>query len=391
MSHEPRQFIYKSLLLLIVLPLAGVAETTITYQGQLQENGQPLTGTPGMEFRLYDSLEGDNLLGSEFFSGVPVEDGLFQVELDFGAGAFDGTERYLEIEVAGSTLDPRQKLTSAPTAQYALEVASDSVGSAQIAAGAVGSEQLENDSLVISSGTGLQGGGQISLGGTVTLSIANDGVGSAQIAPGAVGADQLADDMQSKWTDSGGRLQPKAGQPDAIEVSEVQAGPVTDPDSAVLHADGNAVVTGHADIGSTGLSAYLSSNQTIQHNANTTVVFNATNADHFGGYDTSTGQYTVQEGGVYHISFTIDWQTNFDAGVNIDYELQINGSTGNQGIQADTSTSTSAQRVARSFSRTVFGLSPGDTIEVVVSQDSGSTADVFGSGQETYLTIYKAG
>lgn len=343
MTRDPQKSIRHSLLLFVFLPLLGVAETTITYQGQLQEQGQPFTGTPGMEFRLYDSLEGGNQIGdAEFFSGVPVEEGLFQVELDFGTGAFDGGERYLEIEVAGSTLEPRQKISGTPTAQHALGVAADSVGSHQIVAG-------------------------------------------------AVGADELADDMGSKWTETGGRLQPKISQPDVISVSEVQAGPAAGPDSTVLYADGNAAVSGHADIGSVGLSAYLGSNQTIQHATDTTVVFNATNVDHFGGYNTSTGQYTVQEDGVYHVSFTIDWQTNFSEGVNIDYELQINGSTGNQGIQADTTTSTSSQRVCRSFSRTVFGLSEGDTIEIVVSQDSGSTADIYGSGQETYLTIYKAG
>ncbi len=51
-------------------------------------------------------------------NGVTVTDGLFVVELDFGA-VFDGTELWLEIEVGGSTLGSRQNLTPTPFALYA--------------------------------------------------------------------------------------------------------------------------------------------------------------------------------------------------------------------------------------------------------------------------------
>ncbi len=128
---------------LSTLALSLKADTTITYQGQLQQNGQPFTGTPGMEFRLFDSLTGTNQIGDpEFFTAVPVEDGLFQVELDFGAGAFDGGARWLEIEVAGDVLEPRQKITGSPWSHQALSVAAGSIGSDQITAGAVGSDQI---------------------------------------------------------------------------------------------------------------------------------------------------------------------------------------------------------------------------------------------------------
>jgi hypothetical protein len=158
-----------------------------------------------------------------------------------------------------------------------------------------------------------------------------------------------------------------------------------------VKSDGPLEVVGHADITKTGLSAYLSTSQTIDSGtATTTVVFDATNADDFGGYDTSTGVYTIQEAGDYHVSFTIDWQSSFSDGVNIHYELQINGGI-NGGIQADTTTATSSQRVCRSFSRTLFGLTEGDTLEVAVGQESGSPADIYGSNQETYLTIFKVG
>ena len=58
---------------------------------------------------------------------LPVVDGRITVDLDFGLGVFDGTDRWIEIDVrcpAGSgnytTLAPRQKVQPAPYALFAL-------------------------------------------------------------------------------------------------------------------------------------------------------------------------------------------------------------------------------------------------------------------------------
>jgi outer membrane protein assembly factor BamB len=176
-----------TILSLMAAPATAQTDTTITYQGQLQNASGPFTGTPGMEFRLFDSLINGNQIGDpEFFTAVPVEDGLFKVELDFGVGTFDGGARWLEIEVSGAILEPRQKITGSPWSHQALSVAVGSVGSDQIAAGAVGADELATDSLTIASGTGLLGGGEVALGGTTAIGI----------APGGVGSDQLADPVQ---------------------------------------------------------------------------------------------------------------------------------------------------------------------------------------------------
>ena len=187
------RFLISLLTVLFVLTASPLsAGTTITYQGQLQDASGPHNGTPGMVFQLYDSLVDGNQVGeSVFFSGVPVEDGLFQVELDFGEGAFDGGERWLQIEVAGDTLSPRQKITGSPWSHQALSVAAGSVGSDQIAPGAVGSDELQSDSVSIGSGTGLQGGGEIPLGGSTTIGIAPGGVGSAELANEAITGNKL--------------------------------------------------------------------------------------------------------------------------------------------------------------------------------------------------------
>lgn len=100
-------------LLLLSGPVFG--QTAITYQGQLQQAGEPFTGLADLEFALYDSLTAGTLVaGPVSRTGVPVEDGLFQVELDFGPGAFGDSNPFLELVVDGTVLEPRQPVTAAP-------------------------------------------------------------------------------------------------------------------------------------------------------------------------------------------------------------------------------------------------------------------------------------
>lgn len=101
-----------------------------TYQGQLRDGGTPVTDTVDLRFQLYDALIDGNAIGSPVQRlGVPVEDGVFQVELDFGVGAFDGGDRFLEIEVNGAPLTPRQRVTATPYALLAAGIASGAVDS----------------------------------------------------------------------------------------------------------------------------------------------------------------------------------------------------------------------------------------------------------------------
>ncbi len=106
---------------------------TFTYQGQLRDAGQPFTGIADLEFRLYDQLTGGSQIGGPQARGQwPVEDGLFQVELNFGAAAFDGSDRFLEVTVNGAPLSPRQKITATPYALLATGLASGSVGGGSV-------------------------------------------------------------------------------------------------------------------------------------------------------------------------------------------------------------------------------------------------------------------
>lgn len=121
-----------SLGLLLVIGSAGTADaapmgSAFTYQGSLQENGLPVSGNYDFVFTLCSVASGAGTVGTpQTVLNQPVDRGLFTVLLDFGAAAFDGNARWLDIQVrpAGSggytALAPRQALAATPYALRAL-------------------------------------------------------------------------------------------------------------------------------------------------------------------------------------------------------------------------------------------------------------------------------
>ena len=100
--------------------LAAPQSTAFTYQGQLKQQGEPFTGTVDLQFRLWDDpVAGTALAPAVSRSAVPVQDGIFTVEIDFGA-AFGTEQRWIEIIADGTPLLPRQPVTPAPVAVFAL-------------------------------------------------------------------------------------------------------------------------------------------------------------------------------------------------------------------------------------------------------------------------------
>lgn len=104
-----------------------------TYQGRLTENGSPVTDTCDFEFSLWDGAATPPAVQigtTQTVSNVVVTDGLFTALIDFGAGVFEGTERWQEVAVRGpagsglfETLGPRQELTISPYAGFSLDTA----------------------------------------------------------------------------------------------------------------------------------------------------------------------------------------------------------------------------------------------------------------------------
>jgi hypothetical protein len=100
---------------------AAFAQTTVfTYQGKLTDSGTP-QATYQMEFSLFGSPGGEDQIGATVTNpNVAVNQGVFTVNLDFGAPAFDGADKFLQISIRRSasesfvTLSPRQQITSSP-------------------------------------------------------------------------------------------------------------------------------------------------------------------------------------------------------------------------------------------------------------------------------------
>jgi hypothetical protein len=106
----------------------SVSADPITYQGRLTDGNVTADGMYDFQFLLFTQATGGSQIGpTNTINDWDVELGLFTVDLDFGAGAFDGAARWIEIRVrsgvsvgAYTTLDPRQPVTAAPMALYAL-------------------------------------------------------------------------------------------------------------------------------------------------------------------------------------------------------------------------------------------------------------------------------
>ena len=116
---------------LAAVALVGVASaqapvgTAFTYQGRLTDGGAPATGSFDFRFTLFDAATGGAAVGAPVsVNGVAVAQGLFASVLDFGASAFSGQARWVQVEVrpagggAYTTLVPRQELTVAPYALF---------------------------------------------------------------------------------------------------------------------------------------------------------------------------------------------------------------------------------------------------------------------------------
>jgi hypothetical protein len=182
--------------------------TAFTYQGRLLDSGTPPTGSYDLEFTLYDVPAG----GSPVLPPITVEDvavasGLFTVSLDFGAAAFPGEARFMEIGVrpgassgAFTLLSGRQELRPTPNALavpwagvngkppgFADDVDDDALGALACAPGEVAKwngaawacaadADSGGDITDVTAGTGLTGGGT---SGAVTLRADFAGSGAA--------------------------------------------------------------------------------------------------------------------------------------------------------------------------------------------------------------------
>ena len=105
--------------------------TAFTYQGRLADQSRPANGSYDLQFSLFPQASGGSRIGAVLaFPSTPVTNGLFHLSLDFGQGAFNGSDRWVEVAVrtngSGSftTLAPRRPLLASPQAHFATTAAS---------------------------------------------------------------------------------------------------------------------------------------------------------------------------------------------------------------------------------------------------------------------------
>ena len=143
------------IILTIVLSAGAILaqSTSFTYQGQLSDGGTPANGSYDLQFALFDTANSSVQIGqTQTVANVSVTAGIFTVTLDFGANAFTGAGRALEIRTRPSgsgpftVLTPRQLITSTPYAVRSLNTATADVATnAQQLGGAAASQYVKTD------------------------------------------------------------------------------------------------------------------------------------------------------------------------------------------------------------------------------------------------------
>jgi hypothetical protein len=149
---------------LVAFAQQDVAPELINYQGRLVDDGNLVNGQKRIVFRIYDAaVSNDFGMGSMPMYAqtdmVSVVDGLFATEIggatnDTGSGLFDvlategmGSNYWLELEVDGVTLEPRERLSSVPYALAARTVVDGAIGWSQLAEGAVSGNRIQAGSI----------------------------------------------------------------------------------------------------------------------------------------------------------------------------------------------------------------------------------------------------
>ncbi len=149
---------------------AAAQGTAFTYQGRLNVDGAPANGSFDLRFKLFVDPLGNNQAGGTVLSnGLPVTNGLFAVVVDFGAGIFNGSNYWLEVDVktnggvAYTDLSPLQTVTPAPYAIFA-----ENIGSGALA-GSYGSALTFNNAANQFSGTFVGNGAGVTNVNALTL------------------------------------------------------------------------------------------------------------------------------------------------------------------------------------------------------------------------------
>ena len=164
----------------------SAVDSRFTYQGQIRNGEALVDGNIDVRFTLWDSLDSGTTVGSAVTkTNLPVADGRFATELDFGSSAFAGDSRWIQMEVrspAGSgqylALSPRQMINAVPYALYSLN-------------GGLSPWNLDVASRDIGYTNGRVGIGTNSPTAALEVISATTGDDAVKLPAGSIGADEL--------------------------------------------------------------------------------------------------------------------------------------------------------------------------------------------------------
>ena len=123
-------YILVGFLFSVVLAISVNAQSSsFTFQGKLTDSNAAANGNYEMQFTLFDG--NNNQIGSTLtYTNIVVTNGIFTVQLPFGAAVFDGNPRFMQISVRPAdsaspftVLSPRQAILSSPYSIRSLNAA----------------------------------------------------------------------------------------------------------------------------------------------------------------------------------------------------------------------------------------------------------------------------
>ena len=334
--------------------------TAFTYQGQLQNNGSPASGTYNLTFSLYTNNAGGTAVAEPVTNNaVVVTNGLFTVLINFGSDPFTGATNWLQIGVESNgvsgftTLTPRQELTPVPYAIFA-NTASNVLGTVptEQLSGALLPAQLP--SIVVTNDETSVTLSNVTISGILTLPApATIDSGGGSLLQHYVGDNFYAGLGAGTPTNSGGA---NTGIGDYALGNNVNGADNTAIGYEALNANTNGA--DNTASGNRALNANTSGNdnsaygrQALESNVsgsdNTAIGYQALDNDTGGSQNTAVGSSALgnSAGGSNNIALGYGAGGNFTAGASSNIDI------GNPGVSVITTSSASAVRRARPISR----------------------------------------
>jgi hypothetical protein len=178
-------------LFILFLLAAGSCQaigTAINFQGTLEDNGLPANGSYDLQFQV-KSAGGSPIGPLLTIDNQSVVNGVFTVQLDFGAGVFSGADRKIAMFVrAGDSVGGYTSLLP----ELPVSVAPHALVSANSELADLASDVTDYAIDNIDIGTGAVDARTIQPNSVGASEIAADAVGASEIAADAVGASELA-------------------------------------------------------------------------------------------------------------------------------------------------------------------------------------------------------